>query len=294
MKNSVKNYVALFVGVAALSTSAIFVKLSEAPSSITALYRLLFTALTLLPFLIFSKKNRIELKSLTEKQYFYIILSGFFLAVHYVMWFESLRFTSVASSTVLVALQPVFSIVFGFILLKEKISKSSAIGCLTAVLGSVSIGWGDFRISGAALVGDFLALAAAGVISLYFLVGQVVRSSVGTVTYSVVGYISSVVFLLIYSFIKNDSLTGYSSGTWLALIGLALISTIGGQFIFNMLLNKLSASAVTVSILGEPIGTCIFAYFILNETVSLRQLLGMAIILFGISVFFCSPKNKNV
>ena len=58
-----------------------------------------------------------------------------------------------------------------------------------------------------------------------------------------------------------------------------------------MLLNKLSASAVTVSILGEPIGTCIFAYFILNETVSLRQLLGMAIILFGISVFFYSPKN---
>ena len=52
MNNTAKNYTALFLGVAALSTSAIFVKLSEAPSPVTAFYRLLFTALALLPFLL--------------------------------------------------------------------------------------------------------------------------------------------------------------------------------------------------------------------------------------------------
>ena len=118
--SGVKNYIALFFGVAALSTSAIFVKLSTAPSPVTAFYRLLFTALALLPFLVCSEKNRREFASFDRRQVSSIVLSGLLLAVHYTMWFESLRFTSVSSSTVLVSMQPLFSLLWGFLFLGEK------------------------------------------------------------------------------------------------------------------------------------------------------------------------------
>lgn len=293
MKYNFGTYIALIAGVIALSTSAIFVKLAEAPSSIIALYRLLFTAITLSPFLLFNKKNRAELQSLKGSQYIRIVLSGFLLAVHYVMWFESLRFTSVASSTVLVSLQPLFSLFYGLIFLKEGLTKNAVIGCLIAICGSAIIGWGDFQISGIALVGDILAFLAAGVISMYFLIGQVVRKQISAVTYSVLSYLNSVVFLLIYALIKQDPLTGYGLGTWGAFLGLAFVSTIGGQFVFNLLLKNVSASAVTMSILGEPIGTCILAYFILGESIAPRQLVGIIVIMTGLSIYFFYPILKD-
>lgn len=285
----VKSYLALIPGVIALSTSAIFVKLAQAPSSVTAFYRLFLTALVLTPFLLFDQKNRSQLRALKLSQLGYIVLAGLLLAVHYVMWFESLRYTSVSSSTVLVSLQPLFSLLFSFVLLRQKPRGSAIAGCLIAILGSCIIGWGDFQVSADALLGDVLALAAAGVISLYFLIGQIVRKDVGAIAYSVPGYFSSAFFLLIYALLKGDALMGYSGSTWSSFLGLALISTVGGQFVFNLLLKNISATAVTMSILGEPVGTCILAFFILNERMTIRQFAGILVILMGLSVFFFYP-----
>ena len=283
------SYVALMLGVAALSTSAIFVKLADAPSSVIAFYRLFLTALTLTPFLVLDKRKRDELRSLTTRQAGLIVLSGLLLAVHYVMWFESLRYTSVSSSTVLVSLQPLFSLIFSFVLLKERVKRSAIAGCLIAIVGSCIIGWGDLQVNAAALLGDVLALAAAGLISLYFLIGQVVRKEIGVVTYSVPGYFSSAAFLLVYTLLCGDALTGYALSTWRAFLGLAFISTIGGQFVFNLLLKNLSATTVAMSILCEPVGTCILAYVIFQERIAPRQFLGIVIILMGLSIFFFYP-----
>lgn len=289
MKQRAGSYGALMLGVLALSTSAIFVKLADAPSSVTAFYRLFFTALALAPFLVLDPGRRAQLRALEPRKAGLIVLSGLLLAIHYVMWFESLRYTSVSSSTVLVALQPLFSLLFSFLLLGERPRKSALAGCLIAIGGSAVIGWGDFQVSAGALLGDLLALAAAGVISLYFLIGQVIRRELDAVAYSVPGYLSSAAFLLAYTLAKGDPLTGWSGSTWAAFLGLAFLSTIGGQFVFNLLLKNLSATAVTMGILGEPVGTCILAFFILGERISPRQFLGIAVILLGLSVFFLCP-----
>lgn len=285
-KNKSKNYIALFLGVAALSTSAIFVKLSDAPSPVTAFYRLLFTALALLPFLLFSEKNRREFASFDRRQVLSIILSGLLLAVHYTMWFESLRFTSVSSSTVLVSMQPLFSLVWGFLFLKEKVRVSAVVGCLIAIAGSAVIGWGDFSVSSAALFGDFLALSSAGVISLYFLIGQVTRKNTGVIAYSVLSYFSSAAFLLVYTLADGNTLSGYPALTWCSFLGLAFVSTIGGQFVFNLLLKDISATMVSMGILGEPVGTCILAFLILKEMIAPGQFVGIVIIMAGLSVYF--------
>lgn len=289
----IKNYVALFFGVLALSTSAIFVKLSDAPSPVTAFYRLLFTALALLPFLVFSEKNRREFAALGRRQVTSIILTGFLLAVHYTMWFESLRFTSVSSSTVLFSMQPLFSMLWGFLFLKERVRPGAVAGCLIAIAGSAVIGWGDFTVSSAALFGDFLALSSAGVISLYFLIGQVTRKNTGVITYSVLSYFSSAAFLLVYTLVSKNPLSGYPAMTWYSFLGLAFISTIGGQFVFNLLLKDISATMVSMGILGEPVGTCILAFLILKETIAPRQLAGIVVIMAGLSVYFFYPLLKE-
>lgn len=287
------SYAGLILGVLALSASAIFVRIANAPSSVIAFYRLLITGILLLPFLLFVKSNRDELKTINAKKYGLFALSGLLLAVHYVMWFESLRFTSTSSATVLVALQPLFSILWSVIFLRDKPALSSLVGCIVAIAGSAVIGWGDLGVSVLALFGDVLAVIAAGVISLYFLIGQVVRRDTGVVTYSVFSYFSSSVILALYILIMGDSFAGYDMVTWGAFFGLSIISTIGGQFIFNILLKKLSATAVSMSILGEPIGTCILAYIILHEGIVFRQFIGIAIIMIGLGIYFFYPIYKE-
>ncbi|MFD4930087.1 DMT family transporter [Peribacillus butanolivorans] len=293
MQSSIISYVILFFGVFALSTSAIFVKLADAPATITAFYRLFFATIMLLPFLLINKRNRHELYSLSKKHWGLGLLSGLFLAVHYVLWFESLNYTSVASSTVIVTLQPLFSMVGGYFLFKERFSKGAVIGCLVAIAGSIVIGWQDFQISGQALFGDILAFFAAGVITAYFFVGQHVRKKLSLIPYSVIGYASSALFLCIFAFSQQTSFVGYSTQTWLSFIGLAFIATILGQTIFNWLLKWLSTSVISMSILGETIGTCILAYFILDEVISIQQGMGIALILIGLALFLLQQRNNE-
>ena len=292
MYSKSKTYLILFGGVFALSTSAIFAKIAVAPSSVMAFYRLLIAAIVLTPFFLFRQKNRSEINTLQTKQWMQIISAGLFLALHYVLWFESLNFTSVASSTILVCLQPLFSLALERFVNRKKIKTTALTGCIIALCGCIIIGSGDLQISGKSLLGDILALVAAGVISLYFFVGENVRKDISAVTYSTLSYFFSAIILLIYIVSRNDSLRGYTVHTWLAFIGLAVISTIGGQFIFNLLLKRVPASAVTMSILGEPIGTCFLAYLILHEAVVLQQFIGISVIMFGMTVYFFFPDRN--
>ncbi|PEQ08268.1 DMT family transporter [Bacillus toyonensis] len=293
MKSPIFSYFILFFGVFALSTSAIFVKLADAPAAIIAFYRLLFATVILLPLLLFNKRNRNELKTLSKKQWGFGFLSGLFLATHYVLWFESLRYTSVASSTVIVTLQPLFSMVGGYFLFKERFTKGAVIGCFIAISGSIVIGWQDFQISGDALYGDILAFMAAGIITAYFFISQHIRKDLSLIPYSVISYGSSACFLGIFAYMQQQSFIHYATQTWLSFIGLAFIATILGQTIFNWLLKWMSATVISMSILGETIGTCVLAYFILSETITLQQALGISIIFIGLTLFLLQPKLAN-
>ncbi|AJH80654.1 DMT family transporter [Bacillus thuringiensis] len=293
MKSPILSYCILFFGVFALSTSAIFVKLADAPAAIIAFYRLFFATLILLPLLLFNQNNRSELKTITRRQWGFGFISGLFLAAHYVLWFESLQYTSVASSTVIVTLQPLFSMIGGYFLFKERFTRGAVIGCLIAISGSIVIGWQDFKISGEALYGDILAFIAAGIITAYFFISQYVRKDLSLIPYSIISYGSSACFLGVFAYMQNESFIHYSTQTWLYFFGLAFIATILGQTIFNWLLKWMSATVISMSILGETIGTCILAYFILNETISLQQGLGITVIFIGLALFLMQPKLPN-
>lgn len=292
MYSKTKTYLILFGGVLALSGSAIFVKLADAPSAVIAFYRMLMAGLVLLPFFLFSSSCRREFAGLQPRQWRQILAAGLFLALHYVMWFESLNFTSIASSTVIVCLQPLFSLWLERFISKKQIRTTALVGCAIALCGCFIIGAGDFQISGKSLFGDILAFVAAGVIALYFFVGESVRKDISAVTYSVLSYLISAGILLVYILLLGEPLHGFSGQTWAAFAGLALFSTIGGQFVFNLLLKKVPASAVTMSILGEPIGTCILAYLILHEVIVMQQFIGILVIMAGMGVFFFWPQRR--
>lgn len=276
-------YIALGIGVAAVSTAAIFVKLSSAPSSIIALYRLFFTVLILgIPTMI---NHRKDFTQLTKQQWIYSILAGIFLAFHFITWFESLKYTSVASSVVLVSTQPIFAMIGIYFIFHEKVSFLGVMGASFALLGSLIIGWGDFQIGGMALFGDFLALIGAILVTGYWLVGQSIRKRLPLLPYTVLVYGSSTITLFIYNIILDMNFIHYEYKEWLIFTALAIIPNIFGHTVFNWAIRYVSAATVSTTILAEPAGSALLAYIILGEMINLTQVIGGVIIFSGIFIY---------
>ncbi|MDQ0352969.1 drug/metabolite transporter (DMT)-like permease [Alkalibacillus filiformis] len=284
-------YIAIAIGVIAVSTSAIFVRLADAPSSIVANYRLLLAVLIMLPLILW--KHTGEFKHISRRDWWFSAAAGVFLALHFILWFESLNHTSVASSVVLVTTQPIFAFIGTYLFFKERFTSGAVLSMIIAFTGSVIISWGDFQISGMALVGNFLALMGAIAITGYFLFGQNVRKRVSLMTYTFVVYGVSSITLILYNIVLGTSFTGYSGETWMYFLALAIIPTFFGHTLFNWAIKWVSASTITMGVLFEPIGASIMAYFILGEIVTWSQFLGGSIVIVGLMLFIISTSKKR-
>lgn len=285
----VNPYFALIVGVIAVSASAIFVKFSDAPSGVIAFYRLLFSVLFMLP--VFLLKYVKELALISGRDWLYATLAGVFLSFHFILWFESLNYTSVASSTVLVTLQPLFAFVGTFLFFKERFTFKAILCAVAAIVGSVIISWGDFQVSGTALFGDILALLACALVTAYLMFGQSVRKRISLVTYTFVVYSISSIVLLLYVLIVGESLYPYPKNEWWNFILLALIPTLLGHSLFNWAIKWISTSIISMAILFEPVGATILAYYLLSEKVLFTQVLGGSVVIVGISLFLLNERS---
>ena len=266
------------IGVLAASTAAIFIKLCDAPALIIATYRMVFASLILLPYALYKKTGR----TWGRKEIGWLILSGFFLSLHFTFWIGSLKYTSVASSVVLVTTYPIFVGIGSRLFLKERMGLFLIFGIMLSILGSGLISYGDMAISREALMGDGLALLGAITASGYFLVGRKMRKSQDLLSYIFPVYSTAGFLLVIFSLLSQKNFIGYSWTTYLFLFLLALIPQLIGHTTINWALKYLPASMVAITYLGEPVGSTILAYFILNEALTPWKIFGGILILAGI------------
>ena len=271
----------IVVGVLGISLSSIFVKFSQAPSAVTAACRLLWTVFFLTPVVVGKPAVRRELLGTPPKLVWLSILSGLFLAIHFVVWFESLQHTSVASSTTIVCTEVIW-VCLGFCLfLGGKLSWKATAAIVVTLAGSVLIALSDSG-SGAQLYGDILALLAAIAVAVYTLIGRVVREKLSTTVYTYMVYTACAGVLLITCFAQGHNLFAYG---WSAVIVgalLAVFSTILGHSIFSWCLKYFSPAFVSASKLCEPVVAAAFAAFLFDQMPGWIQILGGILILGGV------------
>ncbi len=211
-----------------------------------------------------------------------LVLSGLALAAHFAAWITSLSLTTVASSVILVTMNPIFVGLASHFILHESVSKRTILAIGLSFLGTAIVALGDFRFSGKALVGDILALLGAVAISCYLLLGRVLRRKLSTLAYVWPCYSIAGIALLLLCIVSGQPMFNYSPITFTYLILLAVIPQVIGHSAFNWALAYFSPVFVTLAILGEPIGASILAFFILKESPSTVTLVGAAFTLAGI------------
>ena len=287
----------LLAAILCVSTAAIFIRKAQEslPSLVIATYRLSLAALFLFPFSI--KKVIQEKQVLRKKNVFLLIVSGILLGIHFAVWVTSLRYTNVVSSTVLVTTSPIWVTLLSPFLLKEKLPRAFTVGLAIALAGILVISIdGACSFSGGAIRcglgnglngkqeswGNFLALLGAWTSSGYMICGRKVRKELSNQSYSFLVYAIAAATLLLLSLATRQPLLNVNPQNLLWLVLLAFFPQVIGHSLLNWALGRLPAAYVSISLLGEPVGSAILAIFFLNEKPSPLEILGSAVIIFGI------------
>jgi drug/metabolite transporter (DMT)-like permease len=288
---------AILTAILAVSTASIFIRFAQAqaPSLVIAALRLTFATLLLAP--IAWTRHRAELSRLTRREIVPGIFAGLFLAAHFATWISSLEYTRVASSVVFVSTGPLWVALLSPLLLNERLTRAAVVGLGIAILGGVLIGlaeactWnGGLRCSdlgqalqGRAMWGNFLALIGAWTVSGYLILGRKLRATgISLIPYIFLVYGVAALALIATMFAARQSPFGYPLQTYGWIFLLAAFPQLIGHSTYNWALRYLPASLVAVTTLGEPIGSAILAFFLLQETPTAIVIGGGVLILTGI------------
>ncbi len=281
----------LVIGVLAVSSAAIFIRLSMGAAGLKgvdfslfiAASRLILSALILVPLWRNIKSDRAS-----GKAYYYAAAAGGCLALHFASWITSLSFTSIAASTILVTTNPVWVAMLSWLWLKEKPKKLVIIGIGVAFLGGIFIAIADKNVVGVntnPLLGDLLALTGAWMASLYLLLGrQAQAKGLGIGQYIVIAYSTAAIVLFPLPWIFGSGYVGYPYLVYAYVLLMAIFSQLIGHTSFNWSVRWVSPTIVTLALLFEPVCSSVFGFLVFEEIPSLLVLVGGVGILLGVAI----------
>lgn len=242
----------ILLGTCGISVSSILVRYSDAPSEVTAAYRLLCTVALMIPAVFFRKTSRTELLTVGRRTALLSAVSGIALAVHFVTWFESLQHTSVASSTTIVCTEVIWVALGYCLFLRGRLSRQAICAIAVTLGGSILIAMADSGSGGTHLYGDLLSLIAAIAVAVYTLIGRTARRTVSTTVYTYIVYTSCAAVLVLFTWLHGNPLVGYGIKSYVVGLLLAVCSTILGHSIFSWCLKYFSPAFISASKLCEP------------------------------------------
>ena len=270
----------IVLGTVSISLSAIFARMASAPSIILVFYRMLFACVLLLPVVFV--KCRDELKRLQRKDIFLCACSGLFLGMHFTLYFESLKYTSIAASVVHVNLEVFFVALFLFFMYREKIPVKGILGIGAAFLGTVLIAVTDMGSGSNVVFGDILAFGGSFCVAVYTLIGRSCRTHISTSVYTCFVYGFACLTVGIAALISGTPFSGYEPVNYGLALGMTIFCTFFGHSVYSWGLKYLNASYITTIKLLEPVFASILGLLIFREIPGAFVIIGGAVVIGGI------------
>jgi len=280
----------LAAAVLAISWAAILIRWADAPPLVVGAWRLGIASLL---FWAAAALARVPpLGGWTRSRVGAAIAAATLLAAHFGLWIASLGLTSVASSVLLVSMQPVFVAVFGRLFLNERVARRAALGVALALAGSAAITGGDVRLLNGAWRGDLLALGGAVSLAVYYLLVRRLRQTIDLLP--LVSLLTPLAAALLFgaALAAGDPLAGYPPRTYGLFFLLALGPTVVGHTLLNWALRYMKAYEVNLAVLGEPLGASLLALLLFGEEPPAYVFAGGALVLLGIALAWSPARGS--
>jgi len=275
-----KAYAALLIGIVCIAWSAIFVRWTSIPGPASAFYRLLIPALVLLPtWLIPGSPRKLPLRS-----YGIIAVGAMFFALDLAFYNTAILQTSAANATLLGNNTPIVVGLLSWLLFKRRPAWSFWIGLALAVAGALVIVVADLGRHAKFGLGDVLALAAAACFAVYLIATEQVREHTNTLEFLRLAMFFSTVFMFLFALAVRVPLEIPDKRSLLALLGLGLVSQLGGYLALTYALGHLPATVTSVSLLSQGPLTAILAALLLGEPLTGPLIAGGALVLAGVGL----------
>jgi drug/metabolite transporter (DMT)-like permease len=281
-------YLVLGLGILALSFSGIFVSWANAPGAVAGFYRMgVAVAVLAIPF----GRRLPTSRPLPRRETLMALLGGLFFACDLIFWNTGVLISGAANPTLLGNTAPIWVGLGALIFFRERLGRTFWLGLLIAFSGAIII-IGLDAIQGVGL-GTFFGLLAGLFYGAYFLVVQRNRQKLDALTSFWLSAVSATCILFVATFFLGQSLTGYSTFSYLSLLALGLIPQVGGQLAVSYALGYLPASLVSPTLLAQPVLTALLAIPLLGQPLSVWQIAGGIIVLAGVYIVHISRQRRN-
>jgi len=295
-------YFALTAGILCIAWSAIFVRWTSIPGPASAFYRLLIPAIVLLPTW-FLPDQQTKLKA---RSYAIIALGALFFALDLAFYNTSILQTNAANATLLGNNTPIVVGLLSWLIFKKRPAWSFWIGLALAVTGALVILVSDLSRHARFGLGDAMALAAAACFAIYLMATEQIREHSNTLEFLRLATLFSTIFMFLFAVALRVPLAIPDRRSFLALLGLGLVSQLGGYLALTYALGHLPATVTSVSLLSQGPLTAILAALLLGEPLTGPQILGGALVLMGVGIanrlgrpeeeanaLFCEPATSD-
>ncbi len=283
-------YIALLVGLASMGLSALLTKWANSPGMVTGFYRMSIAAVVMaLPF---TRQVRREGK-LPAKYVWLAVLAGLFFAGDLASWNSALMIGNVTNPTLFGNTSTIWVGIGAMVLFKEKLRPAFWLALLVALFGIVLVLGDDFFTHPMLGAGDLLGLLAGFCYGMFFLATQRARDRLSVLTSWWISAASGAVMLLVLSILFGFRLWGYPPETYINIAALALMTQVAGWLALNYALGHIPASLVAPTLLGQPVITAVIAVWLMNEHMSVLQVIGGIIVLGAILMVHKQRMNRH-
>lgn len=211
-----------------------------------------------------------------------LLLAGLFFAGDMGIWHLSLDYTTVANSTLLSNMAPLFIALWLWLVHKTRFSGGFLAGMALTLAGAVLLIGPSASLGGAHLLGDGLGLLTAGFYAAYQLAIKDGRAAYSTARLMAWSTTITGLILLPFALLMPGPFWPAAAAGWLPLVGLALVAQIGGQTVISYAFAHLPASLASISLLIQPLTAAVAAWVLFGEDISPPRMLGGAMLLGGI------------
>lgn len=279
---SARAFMALVGGILILGFAAIFVKWSEAPGPVTALYRMIIGSLLVTPVLLLRKRG--EVGTLPKKGVLLAALGGALFGCDMAIWMTAVGMGGATTPTLMANTAPLWVGLGSLLLFRERQTAVFWGGLLIALSGTVIVFGHDVRGAESPGAGAALGLVAAVFYASFYIATQEGRRHLDTLSYLCVSTISAAGALLVINLILRQPLSGFPGRTYLSFLALGVLVQFIGWLLINYAQGHIRASVVAPTLLGQPVLTAVLAIPLLGETFTLRYVAGGLAVLAGIYI----------
>lgn len=273
----------LVLGTMLLAMSPIFVRLSEVGPIATGVNRMLLPLPVFFAWLLLRPNQHIPLSTAIGRRDFWLVaLAGAFFAGDLMVWHWSINLTSVANSTVLANLSPVWVVIGAWMLFRERFTPLFIAGLVLALAGVIVLMGESLVVSATTFAGDALGFVTAWFYAGYLLTVSRVRQRVSTAATMAWGGLAASVILYAVALPWEGNVWPETTRGWAVAFGLAGITQVFGQMLIALSLAHVPAGFGSMVLLLQPAVAALIAWFLFSEPLSAWQALGGAAILGGL------------